>query len=202
MGADVNFCFRMLKASLHSVVQCHSCCHAHAATPDAPMPLAPIPTFWANSNVLDLFQHLGPIPTLRIHSNVLGSFQCFGTNPTIPLPLIQHLQCVPFLRRISEPLDFLPIVLSPFGLVVKFLFFLFHSNYVPFVSQRPPNVYYSLLLSCWTSISVTTSQPQYLSDLIVLSYLSLNIDLDFYHSPSLSLPTSSSGLCGRVSAKA
>jgi hypothetical protein len=37
---------------------------------------------------------------------------------------------------------------------------------------------------------MTTSQSQYLSDINVLSYLSLNIDLDFCHSPLLSLPTS------------
>jgi hypothetical protein len=60
---------------------------------------------------------------LWTHSNVLGSFQCFGTNPAIPLPLIQHLQCVIFLGCISKLLDFFPIVPSPFGLVVKFLFF-------------------------------------------------------------------------------
>jgi hypothetical protein len=48
---------------------------------------------------------------------------------------------------------------------------------------------------------MTTSQSQYLSDINVLSYLSWNIDLDFRHSPLLSLLTSSSGLCGQVSAK-
>jgi hypothetical protein len=164
--------------------------------------LGSIPTSRIYSDISDLFQRFGFIPTLRIHSDVLGSFRRFGTNPTIPLPLIQHLRCVPFLRHISEPLDFLPIVPSLFGLVAKPYSFLFRSDYFPFVSQHPPNVYYSLLLSCWTSISVTTSQPQYLSDLIVLSYLSSNINLDFRHSPSLSLPTSSSGLRGRVSAKA
>jgi hypothetical protein len=81
-----------------------SACHAHAVTPDTPMLLTPIPTFWIY---------------------VLGSFQHFGTNPTIPLPLIQHLQCVTFLRLISKLLDFLPTVLSPFGLIVKFYSFQF-----------------------------------------------------------------------------
>jgi hypothetical protein len=108
-----------------------------------------IPTFWIYSNISDLFQYLGPIPMLWTHSNALDSFQCSGLIPMVwthsdileptPLPLIQHFWCASFLRLISKLLDFFPIVLSPFGLVAKFLFipvpFQLFSFFVPTTSQ-------------------------------------------------------------------
>jgi hypothetical protein len=53
-------------------------CHTHAATPDAPVLLAPIPTFWIKSDVPDLLRHLGSIPTSRIYSDASDSFRRSG----------------------------------------------------------------------------------------------------------------------------
>jgi hypothetical protein len=160
------------------------------------------------------FQRFGSTPTSRIYSDISDLFRRFGFIPMFcahsdVLELTLQSPCRWFnISGVLSSSDASPsfwtsflLFCHPLDLLLSSYSFLFCSDYVPFVSQHPPNIYYSFLLSCWTSISVTTSQSQYLSDINVLSYLSSNINLDFRHSPLLSLPTSSSGLCGRVSAK-
>jgi hypothetical protein len=115
-----------------------------------------------HSDVLDPFRHLGSIPISWIYFDASDSFQRFGQ-------LTLQSPCHWFnISGVLSSLDASPsfwtsflLFHHPLDLLLSSYSFLFRSNYVPFVSQRPPNVYYSLLLSCWTSIPVTTSQSQY-----------------------------------------